>query len=96
MKSLNKYPLNSEGTIFLYTVMSNLVFETDRHMTELKRQIRSIKGRKEACRFLLKKMYQLSDKDKFYFAIGYSLPYGGIKCMSYSSVVMELRKYAGR
>lgn len=95
MKSLNKYPLDSEGTIFLYEVMNKLVFETDRHMTELKRQIRSINGRKEACRFLLNKMYKLSAKEKFHYFLVYETK-KDTKYMTYSVVIEELQKYARR
>ena len=103
MKSNRSRKYSMEESDFVLQVLSSLSFGFERHgyndpllkregviVSKLRRQLRSKKGRSDACKCLLDRLYSLSDKDKFHYSITYK-ENGVTLYNTYSEVESKLR-----
>lgn len=103
MKSSRSRKYSIEESNFVLSVLGSLSykFETRGYneyllkrekdvVSKIRRQLRSKKGRSDACKWLLGRLYKLSDKDKFHYFVVYEED-GQTICSTYSEVEWKLR-----
>lgn len=103
MKSSRSRKYSIEESDFVLSVLGSLSYKFERHgyndyllkregviVSKIRRQLRSKKGRSDACKWLLDRLLRLSDKDKFHYSVVYE-ENGQTICSTYSEVEWKLR-----
>lgn len=103
MKSSRSRKYSMEESDFVLSVLGSLSNKFERNdyngpllkregvvVSKIRRQLRSKKGRSDACKWLLDRLLRLSDKDKFHYSVVYE-ENGQVHYSLYSETEWKLR-----
>lgn len=104
MKSSRSRKYSMEESDFVLSVLGSLSYRFERNnsyndqllkregviVSKIRRQLRSKKGRSDACKWLLDRLLRLSDKDKFHYSVVYE-ENGQVHYSLYSETEWKLR-----
>lgn len=103
MKSSRSRKYSMEESDFVLSVLGSLSYKFERNgyndqflkregviVSKIRRQLRSKKGRSDACKWLLDRLLSLSDKDKFHYSVVYE-ENGQVHYSLYSETEWKLR-----